>query len=210
MRLGEGHYLRLRRQSLRSGIPMSVLVRALVERWLDEQEQGEAPAEPPRPKSASLASSPTREVRDERFGQDGHAERLSSERANPTARAGSERPTSPACSLARPGPSLGTLNLDRRSPNPRAEVTPTPPAAPPEASSRRHGRNRLFRSRPWRWHRGGGRAPSPDGAYAPHSDRAGTLDLRSTPREGFVCLRPRWRVNFGACDATGHRTGRRR
>ncbi len=49
VRLGEGHYLRLRRQSLRSGIPMSVLVRALVERWLDEQEQGEAPIEPPRP-----------------------------------------------------------------------------------------------------------------------------------------------------------------
>ncbi len=28
---------------------MSALVRALVERWLDEQEQGEAPIEPPRP-----------------------------------------------------------------------------------------------------------------------------------------------------------------
>lgn len=48
MRLGDGHYLRLRRQSLRGGVPMSALVRALVERWLDEQEQG-APAEPPRP-----------------------------------------------------------------------------------------------------------------------------------------------------------------
>ncbi len=51
MRLGDGHYLRLRRQSLRSGVPMSALVRALVERWLDEQERGEAPAEPPRPEA---------------------------------------------------------------------------------------------------------------------------------------------------------------
>ncbi len=52
MRLGDGHYLRLRRQSWRSGVPMSALVRALVERWLDEQEErGEAPAEPPRPES---------------------------------------------------------------------------------------------------------------------------------------------------------------
>lgn len=49
MRLGDGHYLRLRRRSLRSGIPMSALVRALVERWLDEQERGEVPAEPPKP-----------------------------------------------------------------------------------------------------------------------------------------------------------------
>lgn len=45
MRLGDGHYFRLRRRSLRSGIPMS----ALVERWLDEPERGEAPAEPPKP-----------------------------------------------------------------------------------------------------------------------------------------------------------------
>ncbi|MDQ3318317.1 MAG: hypothetical protein M3522_13435 [Actinomycetota bacterium] len=57
MRLGDGHYLRLRRQSLRSGIPMSALVRALVERWLDEQEErGEAPAEPPKPEGGGQPS----------------------------------------------------------------------------------------------------------------------------------------------------------
>ena len=44
VRLEEGAYLRLRRHSLRSGIPTSALVRALVHRWLDEQdEEGEPP-----------------------------------------------------------------------------------------------------------------------------------------------------------------------
>ena len=37
VRLEEGVYARLRRQSLRSGVPTSALVRALVHRWLDEQ-----------------------------------------------------------------------------------------------------------------------------------------------------------------------------
>ena len=43
VRLEEEAYLRLRRHSLRSGVPTSALVRALVHRWL--QEQGEAVAE---------------------------------------------------------------------------------------------------------------------------------------------------------------------
>jgi hypothetical protein len=43
VRLEEETYLRLRRHSLRSGVPTSALVRALVHRWL--QEQGEAVAE---------------------------------------------------------------------------------------------------------------------------------------------------------------------
>lgn len=39
VRLEEGAYARLRRQSLRSGVPTSALVRALVHRWLDEQDE---------------------------------------------------------------------------------------------------------------------------------------------------------------------------
>jgi hypothetical protein len=43
VRLEEGVHARLRRQSLRSGVPTSALVRALVHRWLDEQDEaGEA------------------------------------------------------------------------------------------------------------------------------------------------------------------------
>ena len=42
VRLEEETYLRLGRHSLRSGVPTSVLVRALVHCWL--QEQGEAVA----------------------------------------------------------------------------------------------------------------------------------------------------------------------
>jgi predicted DNA-binding protein len=37
VRLEEEAYLRLRRHSLRSGVPTSALVRALVHRWLQEQ-----------------------------------------------------------------------------------------------------------------------------------------------------------------------------
>ena len=39
VRLGESVHARLRRQSLRSGVPTSALVRALVNRWLDEQDE---------------------------------------------------------------------------------------------------------------------------------------------------------------------------
>jgi hypothetical protein len=43
VRLEEGVHARLRRQSLRSGVPTSALVRALIHRWLDEQDEaGEA------------------------------------------------------------------------------------------------------------------------------------------------------------------------
>ena len=50
VRLEEGVHARLRRQSLRSGVPTSALVRALVHRWLDEQDEvGEATAGPPGP-----------------------------------------------------------------------------------------------------------------------------------------------------------------
>ena len=43
VRLEEGVHARLRRQSLRSGVPTSALIRALVHRWLDEQDEaGEA------------------------------------------------------------------------------------------------------------------------------------------------------------------------
>ncbi|HEV2741988.1 MAG TPA: hypothetical protein VGV91_02425 [Rubrobacter sp.] len=50
MRLEEGVHARLRRQSLRSGVPTSALVRALVHRWLDEQDEaGEAAVGPPNP-----------------------------------------------------------------------------------------------------------------------------------------------------------------
>jgi Ribbon-helix-helix protein, copG family len=47
VRLEEETYLRLRRHSLRSGVPTSALVRALVHRWLQEQgeKEGEAVAE---------------------------------------------------------------------------------------------------------------------------------------------------------------------
>ena len=50
VRLEDGVHARLRRQSLRSGIPTSALVRALVHRWLDEQDEvGEATTESPGP-----------------------------------------------------------------------------------------------------------------------------------------------------------------
>ena len=50
VRLEEGVHARLRRQSLRSGVPTSALVRALVHRWLDEQDEaGEATTELPEP-----------------------------------------------------------------------------------------------------------------------------------------------------------------
>jgi hypothetical protein len=50
VRLEESVHARLRRQSLRSGIPTSALVRALVHRWLDEQDgAGEATPVPPDP-----------------------------------------------------------------------------------------------------------------------------------------------------------------
>ena len=59
VRLEEGVHARLRRQSLharlrhqslRSGVPTSALVRALVHRWLDEQDEaGEATSGPPDP-----------------------------------------------------------------------------------------------------------------------------------------------------------------
>jgi hypothetical protein len=39
VRLEEGVHAQLRRQSLRSGVPTSALVRALVHRWLDEQDE---------------------------------------------------------------------------------------------------------------------------------------------------------------------------
>ena len=41
VRLEEGVHARLRRQSLRSGVPTSALVRALVHRWLEEQDEAE-------------------------------------------------------------------------------------------------------------------------------------------------------------------------
>ena len=50
VRLEEGVHARLRRHSLRSGVPTSALVRALVHRWLDEQDEaGEATTGPPGP-----------------------------------------------------------------------------------------------------------------------------------------------------------------
>ena len=44
VRLEEEAYLRLRRHSLRSGVPTSALLRTLVHRWLQEQadQDGEA------------------------------------------------------------------------------------------------------------------------------------------------------------------------
>ena len=44
VRLEEEAYLRLRRHSLRSGVPTSALVRALVHRWLQEQADQEVEA----------------------------------------------------------------------------------------------------------------------------------------------------------------------
>jgi hypothetical protein len=63
VRLEEGVHARLRRQSLRSGVPTSALVRALVHRWLDEQDEvGEATTGPP---------SPERERQPGLFGEEG-------------------------------------------------------------------------------------------------------------------------------------------
>jgi predicted DNA-binding protein len=44
VRLEEETYLRLRRHSLRSSVPTSALVRALVHRWLQEQGDREVEA----------------------------------------------------------------------------------------------------------------------------------------------------------------------
>jgi hypothetical protein len=58
VRLEEGVHAQLRRQSLRSGVPTSALVRALVHRWLHEQgEAGESttdPADPERERQPGL------------------------------------------------------------------------------------------------------------------------------------------------------------
>ena len=48
VRLEEEAYLRLRRHSLRSGVPTSALVRALIYRWLQEQGDREGEAVPDR------------------------------------------------------------------------------------------------------------------------------------------------------------------
>jgi hypothetical protein len=48
VRLEEETYLRLRRHSLRSGVPTSALVRALVHRWLQEQGDQEGEGVPDR------------------------------------------------------------------------------------------------------------------------------------------------------------------
>ena len=48
VRLEEDAYLRLRRHSLRSGVPTSALVHALVHRWLQEQADQEGEAIPER------------------------------------------------------------------------------------------------------------------------------------------------------------------
>ena len=48
VRLEEETYLRLRRHSLRSGVPTSALVRALVHRWLQQQGDQEGEAVPDR------------------------------------------------------------------------------------------------------------------------------------------------------------------
>jgi len=48
VRLEEDAYLRLRRHSLRSGVPTSALVRALVHRWLQEQADLEREGVPER------------------------------------------------------------------------------------------------------------------------------------------------------------------
>jgi hypothetical protein len=46
VRLEEETYLRLRSHSLRSGVPTSTLVRALVHQWLQEQADQEGEAVP--------------------------------------------------------------------------------------------------------------------------------------------------------------------
>jgi ribbon-helix-helix CopG family protein len=46
VRLEEETYLRLRRHGLRSGVPTSALVRALIHRWLQEQGDREVEAVP--------------------------------------------------------------------------------------------------------------------------------------------------------------------
>jgi hypothetical protein len=48
VRLEEEAYLRLRRHSLRSGVPTSALVRALIHRWFQEQADQEGEAGPER------------------------------------------------------------------------------------------------------------------------------------------------------------------
>ena len=48
VRLEEEAYRRLRRHSLRNGVPTSALVRALVHRWLQEQADQEGEAVPDR------------------------------------------------------------------------------------------------------------------------------------------------------------------
>jgi len=48
VRLEEETNLRLRRHSLRSGVPTSALVRALIHRWLQEQGDREGEAVPDR------------------------------------------------------------------------------------------------------------------------------------------------------------------
>ena len=63
VRLEEGVHAQLRRQSLRSGVPTSALVRALVHRWLDEQ--GEAR------ESTTGSADPERERQLELFGEEG-------------------------------------------------------------------------------------------------------------------------------------------
>jgi hypothetical protein len=63
VRLEVGVHARLRRQSLRSGVPTSALVRALVHRWLDEQDEaGEATTGP---------TGPERERQPGLFGEEG-------------------------------------------------------------------------------------------------------------------------------------------
>jgi hypothetical protein len=64
VRLEEETYLRLRRHSLRSGVPTSALVRALVHRWLQEQGDQEGEAVPDR-------EGPERRWQPELFGEGG-------------------------------------------------------------------------------------------------------------------------------------------
>jgi hypothetical protein len=64
VRLEEEIYLRLRRHSLRSGVPTSALVRALVHRWLQEQANQEGEAVPYR-------EDPERRWQAELFGEGG-------------------------------------------------------------------------------------------------------------------------------------------
>jgi hypothetical protein len=54
VRLEEETYLRLRRHSFRSGVPTSALVRALINRWLQEQADREGEAVPDREGSERL------------------------------------------------------------------------------------------------------------------------------------------------------------